>query len=803
MERNIKIERYKPGREKEVLKLLQGSGRRFQLADIPVAAGEIKQEDFEKFVLGHKDFKPEDVFLAISKDELLGIMCIRKEENKGLVPVLVIKNHYLERVGPFLLRKAEESLLQVDRVIIGVGVGLIPLISWIREKEERNLVQFLLSQGYRKSHDIRLHMALEVKNFKTPDNLEKLEEQCNRKGIHFRPCLNENELENVFQKFDLRRGYVEELRIQKRLDLIHLAFLKNRIIGYCSYLGRSLGRNELVFGPDISFQMLSFTVTLLEGSLLPNDIIEIKLIGGRAQTFTDNFRFVFFVDHDGDGVFGRLPGFSYVKVLPEKAEHLRLLVPSLVKRGEEYPLRVQVMDKYNNYIREYQDFLKITSTDVEEVSRRGQRRMLKSQLRGLHRVKAVGTKGAISGISPPFFVSDRTFKYHIFWGSIHNHSCLGDGYGNLDFIYHYARDVSGLDFCSVSEHAGFLTINKWAEMQRVAEKYNQPGEFVTFLGCEWNPPDIGVELNYYYPDDKGPLLPSPLLRYLSYRNMDYVPDVERTLKDKNVENAWAELKKRGGIVVLHCSGRRKAKEVNLNILKKYRNCVTLMEIYSEWGASEYFNNPRSPSKEFAAERDDCLHFQRALALGLRTGVIGDGDDHVGMPGSLNTLPHRISPNIWKNALMHPAGLAAVYARELSREGIFDALRNRRCYGTSGSRIFLDFRLGNHLMGEEINIEKEKELWSKRELWVKVGGTAPIEKISIIRNGKEIYYLKGMGDTAEFKYIDRDKASEVVKLSPLYESSLIYYYLRVVQVDGEMAWSSPIWLSWKEGCGAIK
>ncbi|MCD6219130.1 DUF3604 domain-containing protein [Candidatus Calescamantes bacterium] len=556
-------------------------------------------------------------------------------------------------------------------------------------------------------------------------------------------------------------------------------------------------------GPDISFQMLSFTVTLLEGSLLPNDIIEIKLIGGRAQTFTDNFRFVFFVDHDGDGVFGRLPGFSYVKVLPEKAEHLRLLVPSLVKRGEEYPLRVQVMDKYNNYIREYQDFLKITSTDVEEVSRRGQRRMLKSQLRGLHRVKAVGTKGAISGISPPFFVSDRTFKYHIFWGSIHNHSCLGDGYGNLDFIYHYARDVSGLDFCSVSEHAGFLTINKWAEMQRVAEKYNQPGEFVTFLGCEWNPPDIGVELNYYYPDDKGPLLPSPLLRYLSYRNMDYVPDVERTLKDKNVENAWAELKKRGGIVVLHCSGRRKAKEVNLNILKKYRNCVTLMEIYSEWGASEYFNNPRSPSKEFAAERDDCLHFQRALALGLRTGVIGDGDDHVGMPGSLNTLPHRISPNIWKNALMHPAGLAAVYARELSREGIFDALRNRRCYGTSGSRIFLDFRLGNHLMGEEINIEKEKELWSKRELWVKVGGTAPIEKISIIRNGKEIYYLKGMGDTAEFKYIDRDKASEVVKLSPLYESSLIYYYLRVVQVDGEMAWSSPIWLSWKEGCGAIK
>ena len=36
------------------------------------------------------------------------------------------------------------------------------------------------------------------------------------------------------------------------------------------------------------------------------------------------------------------------------------------------------------------------------------------------------------------------------------------------------------------------------------------------------------------------------------------------------------------------------------------------------------------------------------------------------------------------------GVMAVYAPELTREAVFDAIRQRRTYGTTGCRLLLDF-----------------------------------------------------------------------------------------------------------------
>ena len=47
------------------------------------------------------------------------------------------------------------------------------------------------------------------------------------------------------------------------------------------------------------------------------------------------------------------------------------------------------------------------------------------------------------------------------------------------------------------------------------------------------------------------------------------------------------------------------------------------------------------------------------------------------------------------------GKACVFAPELSREAILDALRARRCYGTTAAKIFLDVRVDGHLMGEKL------------------------------------------------------------------------------------------------------
>jgi hypothetical protein len=70
----------------------------------------------------------------------------------------------------------------------------------------------------------------------------------------------------------------------------------------------------------------------------------------------------------------------------------------------------------------------------------------------------------------------------------------------------------------------------------------------------------------------------------------------------------------------------------------------------------------------------------ALRQGLRVGFICATDDHSGRPG---TSPPTAQPDFG-----HHGGLAAVYARTNTREAIWEALRARRCYGTTGPRILL-------------------------------------------------------------------------------------------------------------------
>jgi len=71
----------------------------------------------------------------------------------------------------------------------------------------------------------------------------------------------------------------------------------------------------------------------------------------------------------------------------------------------------------------------------------------------------------------------------------------------------------------------------------------------------------------------------------------------------------------------------------------------------------------------------------------------------------------------------------------------------------------------------------------------VKGTAEIDKITIIKNGKLLFTKKCGKESNEEKLIFFDENSDLQKNN--------YYYIRVVQRDFEMAWSSPIWTIKKE------
>jgi len=71
--------------------------------------------------------------------------------------------------------------------------------------------------------------------------------------------------------------------------------------------------------------------------------------------------------------------------------------------------------------------------------------------------------------------------------------------------------------------------------------------------------------------------------------------------------------------------------------------------------------------------------------------------------------------------------------------------------------------------------------------VRVIGTAALRSVEVVRNGHVMGGVTGLGRTpvSEVSFALQD---------PLVNGKTsAYYYVRVVQEDGEMAWSSPIWV----------
>jgi hypothetical protein len=120
----------------------------------------------------------------------------------------------------------------------------------------------------------------------------------------------------------------------------------------------------------------------------------------------------------------------------------------------------------------------------------------------------------------------------------------------------------------------------------------------------------------------------------------------------------------------------------------------------------------------------------------------------------------------------------VYTPKNDREAILDSIRKRHTYGSTDNLIVEAWANG-HFMGDEFTTSE------RPSLQFKVRGTAPIPRIDLVRNNQYIYTSSPEKREAEINYVDMEA-----------KPGLNYYYFRVQQEDGEIAWASPIWINLK-------
>jgi hypothetical protein len=119
--------------------------------------------------------------------------------------------------------------------------------------------------------------------------------------------------------------------------------------------------------------------------------------------------------------------------------------------------------------------------------------------------------------------------------------------------------------------------------------------------------------------------------------------------------------------------------------------------------------------------------------------------------------------------------AVVLAERNDRDSVFDALKRRHCYGATDN-IVLDVRSGEHVMGDEFKAA------GAPALAIHVRGTGPLEAVEVLRDSEVVETFHPGGEEYQGTWTDPKPAA-----------GTHYYYVRVLQKGGQVAWGSPMWV----------
>lgn len=377
--------------------------------------------------------------------------------------------------------------------------------------------------------------------------------------------------------------------------------------------------------------------------------------------------------------------------------------------------------------------------------------------------------------------------YKLYWGDYHRHTdvsnCITANDGCVVEQFRYAYDMAKLDTLGTSDHTDIAKIYhpyEWWLNQKLVDVFYAPGFFNSMYAYEREQRWPHGHRNIVFARRGGPIVYIQRANYLASPWQKIFPVAADGEKELSPTELYDVLVRYGlPVTAISHTGAtgmgtdwNEAKPVDHrveNVIEIYQGArvsyegrgapqptVGLREGEKYNPAATLAGNPLpgDPIQSFT-DKDNGL-YQNALGLGFKLGVWANSD-HISTHTSFG----------------------GVYVKDFTREGIIEGLNARRTIAAT-DKIFVEFACNGHLLGTEI------ELSGKPYLEMKVDGTADIKQVTLVRN--EQNYKQWQPGTKTFAETFEDQ-------SPLKGENR--YYLRVEQTDGNMAWSSPVWVQVKK------
>ena len=440
---------------------------------------------------------------------------------------------------------------------------------------------------------------------------------------------------------------------------------------YVTARSSSEGRLELKYDPNGGQRPWNETLTIYQrgGYLKPGETIEIVIgdtSGGAPgllmPTFLDSGR-VFKVMADVQATGVHVPVASdplYVTVVPGPARRHLAVLPTLRRPGQPFHLGLKAEDRWGNPTGQGTRRFTVSSSmpvrglpdEIDFAPKGGALTLdgLSCAEPGILTVRLEDETGQIVEAGP-LVIDDRQDVH--FWGDLHGQTGETVGTNTIEYYFDFARTKSFLDVVSHQGNDFQITKAFWARLNELTAERNEPGRFTVLPGYEWSGNTaVGGDHNVYYLDEGAPIYRCSHALVADRSDADIDAHTLTDLYGKlNVEPTEA-------VVYAHVGGRY------ANIFYDHDpRLEAAVEVHSAWGTFEWILTDGFP-------------------LRRRVGVVCNSDGHKGRPGAS-----------YPGASVFGAygGLTCFIAKENTRAAIFEAIRRRHTYGTTGPRVFVDVR----------------------------------------------------------------------------------------------------------------
>ena len=418
--------------------------------------------------------------------------------------------------------------------------------------------------------------------------------------------------------------------------------------------------------------------------------------GLRLPTFaTDRMPLPLYVDFDGGGTPVSLP-IAPIAVVGGGVAGVHGFAPSVVAVGEPFTLRLRAQDRYYNRATGPLPGWEVAMNGEPLATVPGGAAALvditgvRANAPGVYRFAIRAADGSIVGAANPV-LAEPAPQRRIYWGDTHGHSGFAEGIGTAERFMRWARDDARLDYVSHSEHDIWTDDAEWNVLADNAERFSSD-DFVAFLGYEWT---VGNFQGGHH---------NVLFRTAADRRRAPAP-FYATLSAL-YQGLRAGHRTEDVVVIPHAhqAGDYRLSDPALE---------PLVEVMSQHGTFEWFG-------------------RKYLDHGHQVGFIAASDNHLSQPGY--SAPQG-------GSLSQRGGLGALRAPEKTRDALFDAMKRRASYATTGERVILDFTVNGAEMGGRTPFAELRRLAGR------VIGTAPIKRVTVVRNGEPIWQHAPLADAA--------------------------------------------------------